>query len=60
LSRLVPRRIAIYAESGINLNLDYIAESVGSFLADIGTEIDENEAIHLGFTFRLVRIDIDL
>lgn len=33
---------------------DYIADSVDSFLTDIGTEMDENEKIHLGFTFRYV------
>ena len=33
---------------------DYIADSVDSFLTDIGTEMDENEKIHLGFTFRFV------
>lgn len=30
---------------------DYIADSVASFLSEIGTEIPEDEAIHLGFTF---------
>jgi hypothetical protein len=31
---------------------DYIADSVDSFLTEIGSDIPETEAIHLGFTFR--------
>lgn len=31
---------------------DYIADSIDSFLTEIGSEINENDAIHLGFTFR--------
>lgn len=30
---------------------DYIADSVDSFLTDVGSNIPEDEAIHLGFTF---------
>lgn len=35
------------------LTTDYIADSVDAFLTDFGSEIpmDENEPLHLGFTF---------
>jgi hypothetical protein len=34
------------------LTIAYIAESVDAFMTEVGTEDGEDEAVHLGFTFR--------
>lgn len=52
-SSSVARSSVAHPHAHIRLHADYIADSVDAFLTDFGSEIpmDENEPLHLGFTF---------